>query len=500
MNLERRLLIEQGGRGHRGPALPACDVPERPLAELLPGVRLRAGLALPEVSEPEVVRHFIELSILNHHIDRGLYPLGSCTMKHNPKINDEMASLPGFAGSHPLAGDGANQGSLRVLFELERVLAAITGFHAVTTQPAAGAQGEMTGLMLIRAWHRSRGEGATRRRVIVPDSAHGTNPASVNLLGWETTQVRSNASGTVDLEAFRAALGPDVAAVMFTVPNTLGLFERDIREVTRLAHEAGAQCYMDGANLNALVGLVRPGDLGFDVMHINVHKTFSTPHGGGGPGAGPVAVARHLEPFLPVPVIVEREGRLHTTSDRPRSIGRVHGFHGNFGILVRALTYILRHGPGGLGEISRTAILNANWLMRRLARTYELPHDAHCMHEFVLSGRGLRPYGVKTLDVAKRLLDFGVHAPTVYFPLIVEEALMIEPTETETPDRLEHFAAAMEQIAGEARGTPGLLHEAPHAAPNARLDEGRAARELKLRWTAPATAAAPEPREAAGRR
>uniref|UniRef100_A0A832I192 Probable glycine dehydrogenase (decarboxylating) subunit 2 n=1 Tax=Eiseniibacteriota bacterium TaxID=2212470 RepID=A0A832I192_UNCEI len=499
MNLERRLLIEQGGPGHRGPALPACDVPQRPLAELLPGARLRADLAFPQVSEPEVVRHFIELSNLNHHIDRGLYPLGSCTMKHNPKINDEIAALPGFAGSHPLAGDAANQGSLRLILELQRTLAAITGFAACTTQPAAGAQGEMTGLMLIRAWHRSRGEGDVRRKVIVPDSAHGTNPASVNLLGWETVTVRSGPGGTVDLDAFRAALGPDTAAIMFTVPNTLGLFERDIREVTRLAHEAGAQCYMDGANLNALVGLVRPGDLGFDVMHINVHKTFSTPHGGGGPGAGPVAVARHLEPFLPVPIIEERDGALVTVTDRPHSIGRVHGFHGNFGILVRALTYILRNGPAGLRGISRAAILNANWLMRRLAKTYELPHDAHCMHEFVLSGRGLRKHGVKTLDVAKRLLDFGVHAPTVYFPLIVEEAMMIEPTESETLDRLEHFAAAMERIAEEARTSPETLRDAPHTTPNARLDEGRAARELKLRWSAPAPVARPSPQEAAGR-
>jgi glycine dehydrogenase subunit 2 len=499
MNLERRLLIEQGGAGHRGPGLPACDVPQRALAELLPGARLRADLQFPQVTEPEVVRHFIELSTLNHHVDRGLYPLGSCTMKHNPKINDEVAALPGFAGSHPLAGDDANQGTLRLILELQRALAAITGFSACTTQPSAGAQGEMTGLMLIRAWHRSRGEAALRRKVLVPDSAHGTNPASVNLLGWQTVTVPSNARGEVDLDAFRAALGPEVAAVMLTVPNTLGLFERSILDVTRLAHDAGAQCYMDGANLNALVGLVRPGDLGFDVMHINVHKTFSTPHGGGGPGAGPVAVAKHLEPFLPVPVIEERDGRLVTVHERPQSIGRVHGHHGNVGILIRALTYILRNGPEGLRAIARTAILNANWLMRRLAPHYELPHDAPCMHEFVLSGRGLRKHGVKTLDVAKRLLDFGVHAPTVYFPLIVEEALMIEPTETETLDRLEHFAAAMERIAEEARTEPRTLHEAPHTTPNARLDEGRAARELKVRWTVPAGGPRPAPQEAAGR-
>jgi glycine dehydrogenase subunit 2 len=485
VSLERRLLIEQGGPGHRGPALPVCDVPTRPLAELLPGARLRASLEFPQVSEPEVVRHFIELSSLNHHIDRGFYPLGSCTMKHNPKINDELASLPGIALAHPLSPDEASQGALRVLHDLARTLAEITGFAAVTTQPAAGAQGETTGLLMIRAWHRSRGEGDRRRKVLVPDSAHGTNPASVHLVGYETVTVRSGSGANLDLAALKHALDPTVAAVMLTVPNTLGLFEPEILEVTRLAHEAGAQAYLDGANLNALVGLVRPGDLGFDVMHINVHKTFSTPHGGGGPGAGPVAVAAHLEPFLPVPVVTERDGRLRFDHDRPQSVGRVHSFYGNFGILVRALAYILTHGSSGLSRVSRTAILNANYLMRRLKTSYELPHDAHCMHEFVLSGRGLRKYGVKTLDVAKRLLDFGVHAPTVYFPLIVEEALMIEPTETETLDRLDHFAAAMERIAREARENPQVLRDAPLSTPNSRLDEGRAARELKLRWSVP---------------
>jgi len=499
MNLERRLLNEQGGEGHRGPSLPKCDVPTRPLRELLPGASLRAELDFPRVSEPEVVRHFIELSTLNHHIDRGFYPLGSCTMKYNPKINDEISSLPGFALAHPLGDDASVQGALRVMFELQRTLAEITGFHAVTTQPAAGAQGEMTGLLMIRAWHRSRGEGDQRKVVIVPDSAHGTNPASVNLVGWETVTIPSGKRGTVDPQALKEALSERTAAVMLTVPNTLGLFEPEILHVTQLAHEAGAQVYMDGANLNALVGHVRPGDLGFDVMHINVHKTFSTPHGGGGPGAGPVAVAKHLEPFLPVPVVEEADGALRLREDRPQSVGRVHAFHGNFGILVRALAYILSYGPEGLKDVSRTAILNANWLMRRLARTYELPHPEHCMHEFVLSGRGLRKYGVKTLDVAKRLLDFGVHAPTVYFPLIVEEALMIEPTETETLDRLEHFAEAMEQIAREAAESPDVLHQAPHTTPSGRLDEGRAARELVLRWQNPAPAGAPSAQESAAR-
>jgi glycine dehydrogenase subunit 2 len=482
----RRLLIEQGGPGHRGPALPACDVPERPLAELLPGVALRADLAFPQVTEPEVVRHFIELSTLNHHVDRGFYPLGSCTMKYNPKINDELAALPGFTQAHPLAGDAQTQGSLRVLAAVQRLLADITGMAAVTTQPVAGAHGELTGLLLIRAWHRSRGEGEKRRRVIVPDSAHGTNPASASLVGYETVVIPSRADATVDVDALAKVLDDRVAAVMLTVPNTVGLFEPRVLEITRLAHEAGAQCYMDGANLNALVGQVRPGDLGFDVMHINLHKTFSTPHGGGGPGAGPVAVAPHLEPFLPVPtVVVERGAPLRLDWERPHTIGRVHSFNGNFAILVRALAYMLALGPEGLADVSRRAILNANYLMKRLAAVYDLPHEGPCMHEFVLSGRGLKKYGVKTLDVAKRLLDFGVHAPTVYFPLIVEEALMIEPTETETFDRLDHFASCMEHIAREAAEDPEKLHQAPHTTPVSRLDEARASRDLRLRWSAP---------------
>ncbi|HEY3216638.1 MAG TPA: aminomethyl-transferring glycine dehydrogenase subunit GcvPB [Candidatus Eisenbacteria bacterium] len=491
--MRRRLLIEQGGLGHRGPALPRADVPVRPLAELLPGARLRAELDLPQVSEPEAVRHFIELSVLNHHIDRGLYPLGSCTMKHNPKINDEIAGLQGFALAHPLSADEGCQGALRVIAELQKALAKITGFAAVTTQPAAGAQGELTGLLMIRAWHRSRGEGE-RRTVIVPDSAHGTNPASVALVGYETVTVASE-RGTLSLAALSQALDARTAAVMLTVPNTLGLFEPQILEVTRLAHRAGAQAYLDGANLNAMVGLVRPGDLGFDVMHINLHKTFSTPHGGGGPGAGPVAVARHLEPFLPLPVLEERDGALHLVHDRPQSVGRVHSFHGNFGMLVRALVYLSSLGPEGLRQVSRGAILNANYLMRRLAKTYELPYPQPCMHEFVLSGQGLRKHGVKTLDVAKRLLDFGVHAPTVYFPLIVDEALMIEPTETETLDRLDDFAEAMERIAREAVENPQVLRDAPRTTPVGRLDEGRAARELIVRWSRPRE---PEPKAPQG--
>ncbi len=500
MKFPRKLLNEMGGQGHRGPRLPRCDVPTRPLEELLPGARLRASLDLPQVSEPEVVRHFVELSTLNHHIDRGMYPLGSCSMKHNPKINDELASLIGFARAHPLAGDAVNPGALRVMFELQKMLAEITGFAAVTTQPAAGAHGEMTGLMMIRAYHRSHGEGDRRRKVVVPDSAHGTNPASVGLLGWETVTVPTGENANVHPDELEKVLDDSTAAIMLTVPNTLGLFERHILEVTRRAHAAGAQCYMDGANLNALMGVVRPGDLGFDVMHINTHKTFSTPHGGGGPGAGPVAVARHLEPFLPVPVVVEDGGALRLAYDRPQSIGRVHSYYGNFGILVRALAYLLTHGAEGLSEITRSAILNANYLMRRLAKVYELPHPAHCMHEFVLSGRGLRKHGVKTLDVAKRLLDFGVHAPTVYFPLIIEEALMIEPTETETLDRLDHFASAMEQIAREAAENPKLVLDAPHETPVSRLDEGRAARELRLTWSRSGRAAGAAPAEPARRR
>jgi len=477
------LLSELSVTGHRGVRLPACDVPETQLAAALPAWAIRATpAALPEMSEPEVIRHFTRLSTLNHHLDKGIYPLGSCTMKHNPKINDELAFLPGMAGAHPFAPAESVQGALEIISRLEGLLAAITGFDAVTLMPAAGAQGEFTGMLLVRAYFAAKGE-TRRTKVLVPDSAHGTNPASVHAVGWDVVEIKSK-DGRLDLEALKQALGPDVAAVMVTQPSTLGMFEPQIQEAADLIHAAGAQLYLDGANFNALVGLVQPGKV-FDLMHLNLHKTFSTPHGGGGPGAGPVAVKAHLEPFLPGPrVKTTAGGAFELEPARATSVGRVHSFLGNFGVLVRAYAYIRSLGPDGLAEISHEAILNANYLMRKLAGAYDLPFDRPCMHEFVLSGRNLRKYGVRTTDVAKRLLDFGVHAPTVYFPLIVEEAIMIEPTETETLRTLDLFADVMLRIAEEAKTEPAIVTGAPWTTPVSRLDEGRAARELKLTWKA----------------
>jgi glycine dehydrogenase subunit 2 len=475
------LLSELSQSGHRGVRLPACDVPETKLADALPQWAIRPEPpALPEVTEPEVIRHFTRLSTLNHHLDKGIYPLGSCTMKHNPKINDELAFLPGMAAAHPLAPAESVQGALELMWKLERMLAAITGFDAVTLQPAAGAQGEFVGMQLVRAYFAERGD-SKRTKVLVPDSAHGTNPASVHAVGWSVVELKSK-EGHLDLEVLKNALGPDVAAVMVTQPSTLGMFEPQIAEAADLIHAAGAQLYLDGANFNALVGLAQPGRV-FDLMHLNLHKTFSTPHGGGGPGAGPVAVAAHLTPYLPGPR-VEREGdgRYAIVPGGPRAVGRVHSFFGNFGVLVRAYCYIRSLGPDGLAEVSREAILNANYLLRRLAGAYELPFDRPCMHEFVLSGRGLRKHGVRTTDVAKRLLDFGVHAPTVYFPLIVEEAIMVEPTETETLRTLDGFADILLRIAEEAKTDPSIVTGAPWTTPVSRLDEGRAARELVLTW------------------
>ena len=478
------LLSELSVPGHRGVRLPACDVPETDLAQALPAWAIRKEpAALPEMSEPEVIRHFTRLSTLNHHLDKGIYPLGSCTMKHNPKINDELAFLPGMAGAHPLAPAESIQGALEIVHRLEGMLAKITGFDAVTLMPAAGAQGEFTGMLLARAYYAAKGD-TKRTKVLVPDSAHGTNPASVHAVGWSVVEIKSK-EGHLDLEVLKAALGPEVAAVMVTQPSTLGMFEPQIQEAADLIHAAGAQLYLDGANFNALVGLVQPGKV-FDLMHLNLHKTFSTPHGGGGPGAGPVAVKAHLEPFLPGPRVRRSGDGFVLEPTRQESVGRVHSFLGNFGVLVRAYCYIRSLGPDGLAEISREAILNANYLMRKLAGAYDLPFDRPCMHEFVLSGRNLRKHGVRTTDVAKRLLDFGVHAPTVYFPLIVEEAIMIEPTETETLRTLDLFADVMLRIAREAREEPGTVTGAPWTTPVSRLDEGRAARELKLTWKASA--------------
>ena len=441
----------------------------------IPAEYLRSGrIGLPEVSEPQVMRHYVELSTKNHHIDKDLFPLGSCTMKYNPKVNDDVASMSGFSGLHPEQSDADTQGALRVMHGLERLLLAISGMDAVTVQPTAGAQGEMCGLLLARAYFADR--GVSRHKVLVPDSAHGTNPASATIVGFETKTFASGKDGRVDLDVLKSVLDDDVAVLMLTVPNTLGLFETRIADIVEMVHRAGGLCYMDGANMNALMGHARPGDFGFDMMHYNLHKTFSTPHGGGGPGSGPVAVKSHLEPFLPSPRVVEKDGKFSLDYNRPKSLGALHSFYGNFGIYLRAYTYITRLGSDGIRRASSTAILNANYLAKRVARAYPIPYGERCMHEFVATGEPLKKYGVRTLDVAKRLLDFGFYAPTVYFPLTVPEALMVEPTETESRETLDRFADALLEIAREAEATPDVLHAAPTKTPVRRLDETTANR------------------------
>jgi len=460
--------------------------PPKDALERIPAAARRSTPpALPELNEPEVVRHYVNLSQLNYAVDTGFYPLGSCTMKFNPKLNEWAARLPGFAGLHPLVPDEVAQGTLQLLWELEEALAAISGMRAVTLQPAAGAQGELTGILMIRAYHRSRGD-TERSEVLVPDSSHGTNPATASMAGYRTITIPSAADGGVDVDAFSAALGPRTAAVMITNPSTLGLFEHRIGELLEAVHAAGALAYMDGANLNAILGRFKPGEAGFDVMHFNVHKTFSTPHGGGGPGAGPVGVGESLLPFLPTPrVLREDDGtyRLERPGERPESIGRLRGFVGNTGVLVRAYAYIRAHGAAGLREVSDDAVLAANYLMHRLEGTYDLPHPGPCKHEFVASAATLKKRtGVRTLDIAKRLIDYGFHPPTIYFPLIVEEAMLIEPTETESLETLDAFADALIAIAAEAEADPDVVRGAPHTAPVKRLDEATAARNPNLRW------------------
>ncbi|MDQ3531876.1 MAG: aminomethyl-transferring glycine dehydrogenase subunit GcvPB [Actinomycetota bacterium] len=437
---------------------------------------------LPEVSELDLVRHYTRLSHRNWSIDTGAYPLGSCSMKYNPKVAEEVAGHPGWQGLHPLADDELVQGALRLLGELERALCAATGMAHLTFQPAAGAQGELTGLLIMRAWHAKKGD--VRKRVIVPDSAHGTNPASVTLAGWKAQEVRSDARGLVDFDALQEVLDTDVAGLMLTNPNTLGLFERDIEKIAQAVHEVGGLLYYDGANFNSIVGKVRPGDMGFDVVHLNLHKTFATPHGGGGPGSGPLAVTEELAPFLPVPVLAwdEQSATWHWEVDRPDSIGRIHSFYGNFGIDVRAYAYLRSLGPEGLARVSERAVLNANYLKTLIAEAFPTPYPGTCMHEFVATAKGLKKHGVRALDVAKRLMDFGFHPPTIYFPLVVEEALMVEPTETESKETLDSLGEALVQIAAEAAGDPNLLHDAPTSTPVRRPDEAQAARHLKVRW------------------
>jgi len=475
-------LFELSVPGRVAASFRTTGLPEWSAADLVPAEHLRdEPVPLPEVSERDLTAHFTRLTHRQYAVDLGAYPLGSCTMKYNPKLCDEAAGLPGLTASHPAAPASTVQGWLRLLVGLEETLCAITGMAAATLQPPAGAAGELTGLLLMRAWHRSQGAHEARRRVVIPDSAHGTNPASVTLGGYEVTTIPSDERGCVDVAALRGVLDTDVAGIMLTNPNTLGLFEEEILEVAAAVHEVGGLLYYDGANLNAILGVCRPGDMGFDIVHMNLHKTFAVPHGGGGPGAGPVAVTERLVPFLPGPRPVRLADGSFDWETPPQSIGRVHGWHGNALALARAWSYILANGGDGLRRVAERAVLNANWLRHRLRGTYDIPYDRPNMHEFVASTATLkRQTGLRAADVAKRLLEEGFHAPTVYFPLIVEEALMIEPTETESPETLEALGDALERIASEAReeGDASSAKAAPRTTPVGRVDEARAARQL----------------------
>ena len=513
--------MDRSVRGRTAISLPACDVPTSPLPDT---VLLREDLPLPELSQPEVVRYFTHLSSLNFGIDTGFYPLGSCTMKHNPKLHEEIASLPGIADIHPLQEQATIQGALQMLYEMQEMLAEIAGLHKASLSPIAGAHGELAGLQVIHAYQTQRGQG-NRKTVLIADTAHGTNPASAAMCGYSVVSVPSDKDGNMDLHALREALNEDVVALMVTNPSTLGLFEQHIVEVVREVHQAGGLVYGDGANLNALLGKVKLGDLGFDVVHMNLHKTFTTPHGGGGPGAGAICVRDFLAQYLPSPVVVKDEthpakpkevedsssetpqndsprtarrfgggdpsetqdDRLEYRFEQPgESIGPIGSFYGNFGNIARAYTYIRSMGPDGLREVSENAVLHANYIRASLTGTYNLPYSRTCMHEVIFSASNLRQYGVKALDVAKRLIDYGYHPPTMYFPLKVEEALMIEPTETESKETIDEFIESMKTIAQEAREQPQLLKDAPHKSPVRRLDEARAARRPDLRWQAPA--------------
>ncbi|HJW22921.1 MAG TPA: aminomethyl-transferring glycine dehydrogenase subunit GcvPB [Candidatus Limnocylindrales bacterium] len=479
--------LSKAGRGGGKVAHPPAGALDR----IPPAQRRQTPPGLPELSEPEVVRHYVNLSQLNYAIDTGFYPLGSCTMKWNPKVNEWAARLPGFANLHPMSPDDVAQGTLQLLWELEQMLLEITGMTAMTLQPAAGAHGELTGVLMIRAYHAARGD-LDRSEILVPDSAHGTNPATASMAGLRTVSIKAAPDGGLDIDAFRAAIGPRTAAVMITNPSTLGLFESRIGGLLDLVHGAGGLAYMDGANLNAILGRFKPGEAGFDVMHINTHKTFSTPHGGGGPGAGPVGVGPKLEPYLPAPrVLREPDGtfRLERPGERPTSIGRMRSFVGSTGVLVRAYAYLRTHGASGLREVTDDAVLAANYLKQRLTESgaYDIPFKSVCKHEFIASASSIkRRTGIRTLDIAKRLLDKGFHAPTVYFPLTVDEAMLIEPTETESVETLDAFAAALIEIAHEAETDPEAIHAAPHDTPVRRLDEVAAARNPNLRWR-PAT-------------
>jgi glycine dehydrogenase subunit 2 len=474
---EAPLIFERSRAGRRAGRVPHYDLPVPDIGQEL---RRSRPPRLPEVAEPELVRHITTLADRTFGVDTAFYPLGSCTMKHNPRVNERVGRLPGFRDLHPLQDDDGAQGALELMWRLQEILAEVAGLPAVTLQPAAGSQGELTGLMLMRAYFADRGE--ERDTIITPDTAHGTNPASVTMAGYKLEKVETDARGNLDLENLATKVNERTAGLMLTNPSTLGLFDEGIEEVATIFHDAGALLYYDGANLNAVVGISRPGDMGFDIVHYNLHKTFSQPHGGGGPGGGPVAVRESIAPFLPAPRVARDDDAFRLDYDAPKSIGRVRGYAGPFGVFVRSYAYMRAYGPA-LREMSEVAVLNANYLLARLKDVYELPYDRLCMHEFVLSARGLkREHGVTALDVAKRLMDYGIHPPTIYFPLVVPEALMIEPTETEPKERLDDFVDAMRRIAEEAAESPEVLHEAPHARPVRRLDEVRAAKQPVVRY------------------
>jgi glycine dehydrogenase subunit 2 len=472
-----RTIFEKGASGRSGSYLPPNDCPVDNLS--LPS-RRKGPVGLPSIGEQDIIRHYIELASKNYHIDKGMYPLGSCTMKYNPVVNEELAGLEGFSGLHPGQDVDDVQGALELMYLLQDSLCDITGMKAFSLQPAAGAHGELAGMMIARNYFLHRKEG--RSTVLVPDSAHGTNPASVVTCGFTPKTIPSNKEGLIDLEVLGKEVGDDTAVLMLTLPNTLGLFEREIAGIVKTVHDAGGLVYMDGANMNALLGIVRPGEIGIDIMHVNLHKTFATPHGGGGPGSGPVGVGANLIEFLPDPVVVKENGRFAFSYDGSGSIGSIHSWYGNFGVFIKAYAYIRSLGGDGLREVSENAIINANYLMKKVGEDYEIRYPGPCMHEFVASGAGLKRFGVRTVDVAKRLLDYGLHAPTVYFPLIVDEALMIEPVETEKKEALDHFAEVMARIAAEAARNPDILQEAPVSTPVRRLEEAAAARNPDLCW------------------